>query len=197
MTPPVFVSVIEGHGEVEALPVLLNVIVASIGSDLYPAIARPIRVPWGTLVNNAGELERYAAMAIRNGGPTARLFVVLDADDRCPAELGPQLLQRVIARLPHNPVSVTVANREYESWFIASSESIADHVGSGATFDVPQNIEGIRAAKEWLELNLLNRRYKETRDQAAFSSRIDVPLARRRSQSFNRFCREVERLLAA
>ena len=31
--------------------------------------------------------------------------------------------------------------------------------------------------KAWLERNILNRRYRETADQASFSSVIDVPLA--------------------
>jgi hypothetical protein len=196
MTPLVFASVIEGHGEEEALRVLITTILAAIVSDVYPIIARPFRVPWGTLVNVDGELERYAEMAIRDGGPTAKLIVVLDADDRCPAELGPQLLQRVKSRFPNNPASVNVADREYESWFIASSESIAHHVGSNAVFEVPSTIEEIRNAKGWLARNVLNRSYKEIGDQAAFSSIIDVPVARQRSQSFDRFCREVERLLS-
>jgi hypothetical protein len=127
----------------------------------------------------------------------AKLIVLLDADDRCPAELGPELLNRIHARFPLNSASVNVADREYESWFIASSESIAAHVGSSADFEVPANIEEIRDAKGWIRRNVLNRGYKETVDQASFSSCIDVPLARQRSQSFDRFCREVERLLSA
>lgn len=198
MTPLVFAPIIEGHGEEEALRVLINRVLGAAESNVYPSIVRPFRVPWGTLVNVDGELERYAAMAIRDGGPFAKLIVVLDADDSCPAELGPQLLQRLTARFPDNPASVNVANREYESWFIASSESIALHAGTGATdFVVPENLEGIRGAKRWLERNVLKRSYSETGEQAAFSSAIDVPLARSRSQSFDRFCREVSRLLAA
>lgn len=195
MTPPVFAPIIEGHGEEEALRVLINAVLAAIGSNAYPIIVRPIRVPWGTLVNVDGELERYAAMAISDGGPSAKLIVVLDADDSCPAELGPQLLQRLVGRFPDNPASVNVADREYESWFIASSESIAQHAGSQSIFEVPPNIEHIRGAKQWLARNVLGRSYKETVDQASFSSAMDVPRARQRSQSFDRFCREVERLL--
>ena len=135
-------------------------------------------------------------MAIRDGGPTSKLIVVLDADDRCPAELGPTLLDRLNDRFPETQASVNIADREYESWFIASSESIARHVGSNAVFEVPSHIEGIRNAKGWIERNILRGSYKETIDQASFSSCIDVPAARRRSQSFDRFCREVERLLA-
>ena len=197
MTWPVFAPIIEGHGEEEAIRVLINTVLASIDSDVYPTIVRPYRVPWGTLVNVEGELERYAAMAISDGGPAAKVVVVLDADDRCPAELGPELLQRIVTRFPNNPASVNVANREYESWFIASSESIAQHDGSQSIFQVPADIEEIRGAKQWLARNVLGRSYKETVDQASFSSALDVPLARQRSQSFDRFCREVERLLTA
>ena len=197
MTPLIYAPIIEGHGEEEALRVLINSVLAAIESDVYPTIVAPYRVPWGTLVHVDGELERYAAMAIRDGGPMAKLIVLLDADDRCPAELGPELLNRIHARFPLNSASVNVADREYESWFIASSESIAAHVGSSADFEVPANIEEIRDAKGWIRRNVLNRGYKETVDQASFSSCIDVPLARQRSQSFDRFCREVERLLSA
>jgi len=194
---PVFAPIIEGHGEQEALRVLITTILAATQSDVYPLIVTPYRVPWGTLVNVAGGLERYAAMGVRDGGPNTRLIVVLDADDRCPAELGPQLLQRIIARFPNNPASVSVTDREYESWFIASSESIAQHDGSQSIFQVPADIEEIRGAKQWLARNVLGRSYKETVDQASFSSAMDVSLARQRSQSFDRFCREVRRLLVA
>ena len=106
------------------------------------------------------------------------------------------LLDRLNTRFPGTPASVNVADREYESWFIASSESIAHHVGSNAVFEAPSHIEGIRNAKGWIERNVLSGSYKETVNQASFSSCIDVLLARQRSQSFDRFCREVERLLA-
>lgn len=195
MNLPVFAPIIEGHGEEEALRVLIYTILAAAESNAYPLIVAPYRVPWGTLVNVEGELERYAAMGIRDGGPNTRLIVVLDADDRCPAELGPTLLGRQNIRFPNNPASVNVANREYESWFMASAESIAQHVGCTSNFEIPSPIETIRNAKGWIGRNILHRSYKETVDQASFSSRIDVPIARGRSHSFNRLCCEVERLL--
>ncbi len=193
---PVFAPIVEGHGEETAIRILINTILAAINSEIYPVIVAPYRVPWGRLVNVDGELERYVEMAICDGGPDTRLIVVLDADDRCPAELGPMLLARLNARFPNNPASVNVANREYESWFVASAESIARHVGSAQSFEIPSPIETIRDAKGWIGRNVLHRSYKETADQASFSSRIDVSLARGRSHSFNRLCLEVHRLLA-
>ena len=193
--PPVFASVVEGEGEEAALRPLIHHIITSNNGLVYPKIMPPYRAHWGSLVNTPGELERYAERALRECGPTARLLVLLDADGLCPADLGPSLLRRLASRFPNFPVSVNVADWEYESWFIASAEAIAKHVGSDAIFEVPHNVECIRAAKGWLESNILNRRYRETSDQASFSSVIDVPLARQRSHSFDRFCREVERLL--
>lgn len=40
------------------------------------------------------------------------------------------------------------------------------------------------------------RDYRETVDQAAFASQMDLQLARRRSPSFDKFYREVTRLLS-
>lgn len=157
----------------------------------------PYRAHWGSIVNTPGELERYAESVLREGGPNSRLLVLLDADGFCPAELGPKLLQRLRIRFPHNLISVSVADWEYESWFIASAESIADHIGAARNFEVPETVENIPAAKGWLERHVIGGRYKETQHQAAFSTVIDVPLARQRSQSFDRFCHEVERLLSA
>ena len=106
------------------------------------------------------------------------------------------MLERLTHRFSNRLVSVTVADWEYESWFIASAESIAEFVEADTAVEVPDNIEEIVDPKKWLEENILKRRYKETFDQASFSSRINVPMARQRSLSFNRFCLELERLLS-
>ena len=196
MESPVIATIVEGHGEVSAILTLINNIITSSGGFVYPRIVPPYRVPWGSLVNRAGELERYSQIALQEGGPDSRLLVLLDADDRCPASLGPDLLERLVRRFPQRIVSVNVADWEYESWFIASAESIALHVGISLEVEVPENIEEIENPKAWIERNILHGRYRETSAQASFSSAIDVALARQRSHSFNRFCREVERLLA-
>ena len=195
--PPVFASIVEGQGEEGALRPLIYNIVTSTNGLVYPNVMPPYRAHWGSVVNKTGELERYGEIVLREGGHTARLLVLLDADGYCPAELGPNLVQRLSTRFPQNRVSVCVADWKYESWFIASAESIADHVGAPIPVEVPENIEEIRAAKGWLEQHILGGRYKETEHQAAFSTVMDVRIARQRSHSFNRFCHEVERLLAA
>lgn len=181
MMPPVFSPVVEGHGDQQALLPLIYNIIESSGGVVYPEIKPPYRGHWGALANKPDELERCAGIALRRGGPMARLLVLLDADDRCPAELGPALLQRLVSRFPERRVSVSIADREYESWFIASAESIARHTGAAVRYAVPQNIEAIRAAKGWVGRYLMTARYNPQDNQAAFSARIDVPLDCRRS----------------
>ena len=59
--------IVEGHGEVEAVPVLIR----RIAWDLYPElpiiVERPIRAP-RNLVVKAGELERRVELAARKIG---------------------------------------------------------------------------------------------------------------------------------
>ncbi len=198
LEPPVLASIVEGQGEELALRTLFYKIFEAHHVETYPLILRPWRIGKGIIVRNPGELERYAAQAISEAGPTACLFVLLDADDDCPAELGPHLFQRLAVRFPNNLVSVNIANREYETWFIASLESISDSAGISGTVVVPAQVESIRGAKEWLTSHMPSGNpYRPVNHQASFSSHIDVLRARGRSQSFDRLCREVERLLTA
>jgi len=57
--------------------------------------------------------------------------------------------------------------------------------------------EAIRGAKEWLRDRHSCARYSETVDQPALTAIFDIQLARKRSPSFDKFYREVERCLLA
>ena len=198
MTPPFIASIVEGHGEEEAFPKLLYNIVIAIEPAAYPIVLPPHRVPRDSLLNVPGALEDYAVKAINDAGPTARLLVLIDADDDNPEELEARLSQRVPPHIPPNSVSVCVAVREYESWFIASLETIAPLAGITNNTQVPESVERIRGAKEWLRRRMpTGNLYKPTLHQAEFSSAVDIVIARHRSRSFDRLCREVERLLSA
>ena len=45
--------------------------------------------------------------------------VLIDSDDDCPAELGPDLLLRGSSAYPELPIGVVIAKMEYESRFLA------------------------------------------------------------------------------
>jgi len=104
-------AIVEGHAEVESVPVLLRRIFAQLGvSDIQ--VARPFRVKRNRVVK-PGELERAISQTIRDRAEIGGIMVLIDSDDDCPAELGLQLLERA-KNTTHIPVSVVLAHREFE-----------------------------------------------------------------------------------
>jgi hypothetical protein len=176
--------IVEGHGETEALPILVRRIVRDIAPEVAVRIPHPLRVPRGRLIKQ-GELERAVELAARQAGVDGGVLLLLDSDDDCPAELGPALLRRSQAARSDVKISVVLARREFESWFLAAAESLGLE-----RLDDP---EAIRGAKEWLSARR-PRKYVETLDQPALAAAMDIRQARR-SPSFDRFCREMSRLL--
>ena len=124
------------------------------------------------------------------------MLVLLDADDDCPAEYGPVLLARAQAARADKQVSVVLANREFEAWFLASAPSLAGQFGFPAEFPGPHNPEALRDCKGMLtRMRPKGQPYKETVDQAPITSVFDLKMARERSSSFDKFYREVSQLL--
>ena len=189
--------VVEGHGEVSAVPVLVRRIAATWDESLSVQIPRPIRTPRNKLVK-PGELERAVESAARRAGPHGAVLVLIDADEDCPANLGPRLVQRATKARDDLPIGVVVAKQEYESWFLAAAESLRGRRGLAGDLRHPSNAESVRGAKEWLSKRMgKNRKYVETLDQAALTSHFDLDSAGRRSGSFDKCHREILRLLSA
>ena len=118
----------------------------------------------------------------------AALVVLLDMEDECPAEKARELTSRIrsLGSLPFSVV-VVCAKREYEAWFLASLESIHDSRFEG-------DPESVRDAKGWLRRGY---GYRPTRDQASYTSRIDIGIAARRSRSFARMMHALAQIAAA
>ena len=121
-------AIVEGHGEVTALPELLHRIAGEISPDIIVETPRPIRVPRNKLVKQ-GELERAVAFASHKAGTDGCIIVLLDADRDCPAELAPQLLARAVAASPGRDIRAVLAKAEYEAWFLAAAGSLAGRRG--------------------------------------------------------------------
>ena len=188
-------AIVEGHAEVEAVPVLLRRIFAQLGASEIQ-VARPFRVKRNRVVK-AGELERAISQTIRDRAAVGGIMVLIDSDDDCPAELGLQILDRA-KKATQLPVAVVLANREFECWFLGSKESLRGVNGIVETATAPLNPENIRGAKEHLTQNMTRgRRYLAVDDQVTFAERFDLSLARQRCPSFDKCFREAERLLTA
>ena len=100
----VLVPIVEGQSEERSIGPLLRRMLLDLG--VYDVdIARPFRVKRGRVVR-PGELERSVTQEIRSRVGASAVLVLLDADDDCPATLGPELLTRVAAHAV--PVRVVI-----------------------------------------------------------------------------------------
>lgn len=115
--------VVEGYAEVESVPVLIHRVAQDWNPGIVVVVPHPVRITKSKLLKS-GELERAAALAALNAGHTGGVLVILDSDDDCPAHLGPELLTRVRIARADLPCAVVLAKREFESWFLASAESL-------------------------------------------------------------------------
>ncbi|MBV9856793.1 MAG: DUF4276 family protein [Streptosporangiaceae bacterium] len=189
-------SVVEGHGEVYALPKLLHRIASEFGTPLITP-KPPMRRPRSKLVAPGGIENAVEAKASEITG-TGGVLVLVDADDSCPAELGPQLLARACEARPDKRVSVVLAKKEFEAWLLAAASSIAGYQGLPPGFTFPGDPEAVRDAKGQLSRARTDGHpYSPTVDQAPLVSVLDVTTARDNSPSFDKFCRDVAWLLGA
>ena len=188
-------AIVEGHGEVAAVPELVRRIASEVSPDIVVETPRPIRVPRNRIVKQ-GELERAVAFAAHKAGVDGCVLVLLDADQDCPAELAPQLLARAAAACPGGDIRAVLAKTEYEGWFLAAAGSLAGRRGLDDSLAPPDDPETVRDAKGWLSARMpRGRRYSERLDQAAFTATFDMAAARRNSPSFDKLWRDIGSLL--
>lgn len=190
------VPVVEGDGECDAVPVLIRRIALDIDPGFVPTILRPLRVPAAKL-KKPEELDRtiqLAALKLRGAGG---IFILVDCDDGCPAIEGPELLERARRVCPNMMISVVLAKKEYEAWFIAASESLRNKRSLPDTLSSPSAPEEIRGAKEWLSRQMPRGKcYSETSDQAALTAVFDMDAARN-ADSFDKCYREIHAMLCS
>ena len=186
--PAHIIPIVEGHGEVSAVPILIRRIADSLG--IYDAqVGKPIRCPRSKIVKRS-ELERAIGLAVRKSQGRGQILLLIDAESDCPAHLAPTLLERAKEARGDIPVAIVLAKQEFEAWFLGSLESIRP-----GTIP-PQNPEEIQGAKERLA-SLMGTPYSETVDQAKLASQFDMAQARKRCLSFDKCWRAIESLLVA
>lgn len=114
--PLEIVCIVEGHGEVQALPVLIR----RIRPDA--SVLRPLRVTKSQLLSANG-LENGVKTAATLVASANLILILMDADKDCPAQLGPSLLQRAKSARGDRNIVVVVAKVEFENWFLAAAKS--------------------------------------------------------------------------
>ncbi len=196
MTPLRIGCVVEGDGEVGAVPILIRRIAAQFDPTLSVEIPTPVKVKRNRVKEEFGDLERAVKLAVANVRAKGGLLILLDSEGECPAKLGPDLLARASGARPDLPVAVVLAHQEFESWFLASAETMRGKRDLASDLQPSADPEAIPGAKEWLRRHMPpNRKYSERADQPALTSFLDFAVARARAASFDKCLREVERLL--
>jgi hypothetical protein len=185
--------IVEGHGEVEAVPVLLRRLLAEANCQNVD-VGRPIR---RTQSQFRGKEGIQAGVRLARLQPECAAVVILfDGEDDCPKLISAQVRAWVLEAAAGTPCDVVVAYREYETWFLAAIESLRGRYGIAADAAAPVNPESKRDAKGALEEFMpSDRAYSETGDQPAMSAVFDMRLAHRRNRSFRKLVKTMGVLL--
>jgi hypothetical protein len=190
--------IVEGHGEVAAVPILLRRFAYEVFETYEFEVLTPHRLPKDRM-NTASHLENAVTLARRKldqcEGRHA-ILIVRDADDNCPGQDAPALLTRAERVAGPIPVGVVFAEREYESWFLAAVHSLQGQRGIADDATAPIDPESIRGAKEYLQRHCMvqGATYSPTVDQPALTNRFSFEEARQACRSFNKLWRDLERL---
>lgn len=185
--------IVEGHGEVEAAPVLLRRLLAEADCQNV-GVGRPIRRTQSQFRSKEG-IQAGVRLALLQP-ECAAVVILFDGEDDCPKELAAQVRGWARAVAAGTPCDVVVAYREYETWFLAALESLRGQYGIARNAAAPANPESKRDAKGALEEFMPpDRAYSETGDQPAMSAVFDMGLAHRRNRSFRKLVKAIGELL--
>ena len=186
--------IVEGHGELEAVPILLRRLAnEQLGLHTLRCLP-PFRLSRGKLIKQ-DELARAIALGrlkMRDLEGPHLILILMDADDECPVHVAQGLRTQHRALFAASRTSIVLAVREYEAWFLAANMSEADHRNLRANTPVHANPEGIANPKAVFERDFLKpgHNYAETVDQPRFTSCMNMVTALR-AHSFEKLVREV------
>jgi hypothetical protein len=198
---PKIVPIVEGYGEVDAVPNLLRKLLQ--GNNRWDIqVATPKNAHGCTNLIKPGGLERFVQLAGLERD-CAVVLILMDADERCPKELAFAFSKRIQAMGAKYSVVIVIAKCEYEAWFLASLETLAGQSLEGRPglpvgLQYAEDVEKRVGVKGWLSRQFPEGRiYKETEDQAPMARLLDVALAKKRSRSFRRLTHAIEQALRA
>jgi hypothetical protein len=198
MSSSCIIPIVEGHGEVQAVPILLRRIWQEVvASETLLHVLKPLREKRMLMIREQ-EFSRFVQVALAKlksradcGKGLVLVLLDRDPDSDLPCQIAPPLLGFARQHIQHASVSVVVANIEYETWFVAAAESLGKYLELDSTLPV-ENPEQERKGKGWIAKRFKGVRYSETQDQPRLTSAMDLSLCRSRSRSFDKLCRDLE-----
>jgi hypothetical protein len=179
---------VEGHGDKEAVPLLIRRLFSEIGRPEYAPAPRPILCGDLPKLLRDGVLEKFVTYAGRRPDGDSVLLVV-DCDDDCPPNIVGTLAQRVepLAHQHGKRVGIALMHREFETLFLHAVPDLAERFS-----ELPWKIESWDANRDWTEIRgakaelrrfMGGRLYRETGHQARFVSALDLPTLEERCRS--------------
>lgn len=190
------VPIVEGDGDAAALPELLERILKERHRryDVLVAQGKTRVVKAKGRQKLEKQLDKFLKHA-QNKPMCGAILILVDADDDCPVTFAKQLSQLCHQIGTRCPVQIVCARRSYESWFLASLDTIKGHHGISETATLLEDPEQVSNPKQWLSDQMPSgKAYKETIHQVSLSRIIDLDLAYQNSRSFRRLCHALEQL---
>ena len=183
--------IVEGHGEVQAVPILLRRLAGDAMPTALLRLNPALRVKAGSFLNDDDYFRRYLELAARKAKawPNSCVLILLDCEDQCPGKLGPALLKQAKACRSDVTIIVILASREYETWFLAAARSLRGVCGPPVDLNPPDDPELYRDAKGWLSAKM-NQSYNETDHQP----RLTAAFAFQEAMVVDSFAHAVQKL---
>lgn len=186
-------AVVEGDGEIAALPVLLRRMIPELGCYVEVGSA-PVK-RHRTDLRDEQRFRTGLRLALTRDNVSA-LLVLFDLDDDCARDLMPNLRRWAGEEVAHLPHTIVLARHEYEAWFVAALESLRGVRQIAADAAYADDPEIKRDAKGVISSFMpKNTSYSPTADQPALSAAFGFGQAYRRSSSFQKLVNEVCRVL--
>ncbi len=172
-------SIVEGHGEVQAVPVLLRRLAGELVPTSHLSMNPPLRVKAGSFVKDPGYFTKHVELAARKAKqwPNSCVLILLDCEDDCPRTLGPDLLARATSCRSDVTIFIVLAYREFETWFIAAARSLRGVCGLPNDLEPPSNPESLRDAKGWLSAKM-GQPYNEPEHQPKLTAAFAIEEAK-------------------
>lgn len=175
--------VVEGLGEVFALPVLLRKWLHE-QNQWRDVLGKPVPSHGRDKALARGGIEGYVATAA--GRPGCRgVLVLLDAEADPACQRGPELLARAEA-VTHKKVVVCLAEPKFEAWIVASAE----------TMQLPQLLFHNDRDATSLIREALGVKYVKPTWEPRLASRVDFARAMSRAPSLTRMLTKFDQLVA-
>ncbi len=166
MTRNKILSIVEGDGDVEALPILLRRLLFEVKERFEFHIDQPKNAHGCNNLTKFKGIERFLELC-RADSSCAAILVLVDTDENCAKDLALDLAARARLLGLQIPIAIVCATCEYEAWFLASLETTANQSikgRDGLTKDAKYEgeVENKRGVKEWLTQYMpLGRTYRD------------------------------------